>query len=141
MSGFMRTPPSNKPPMIENTSPLGRAGWRRWRIAGLVALLALIGWVTYLQVNSAKTERTYTGNEVAYFKFLTVHDPQLGPLLRADPTGLVKTAEGVCTYRLDGHSEAQAMQHLHTVGGVPADVVPSLMYPAESAFCPVVLNG
>src|ERR1700722_13401814 len=112
--------PPGPPPVTENLSPLSRVAMHRWRVAGLVVLVAFVAWVAYLQVNSGRSERSYSSGQVASFEYQASHDTQLQPLLRANRTKLVKTAEDACTYRLDSHSEQQTGNHLEVVGGGPA---------------------
>jgi hypothetical protein len=131
--------PPGPPPTTEDRSPLSRSAWRRWRVLGVVALLALVGGVIYLQVNSGKSERSYSSGQVASFEYQAGRDSALAPLLRANRAKLVTEAEGACTYRLDGHSAAQTINHLEVVNGVPADLASSVAYDAELAFCAEVL--
>jgi hypothetical protein len=106
---------------------------------GLVGLVAIVAWVAYLQVNSGRSERSYSSGQVASFELQASQDSQLAPLLRADKAKLVKTAEGACTYRLDGHSEPQTVNHLEVVSGVPASLAASFAIDAEGTFCAEVL--
>lgn len=131
--------PPGPPPVTENLSPLSRLTMHRWRLAGLVALIAIVAWVAYLQVNSGRSERSYSSGQVASFEYQASHDTQLQPLLRANRTKLVQTAEGACTYRLDNHSEAQTVNHLEVASGVPVGLAPSLAIDAENIFCAEVL--
>jgi hypothetical protein len=133
------TGPPILPATTENLSPLGRLAVHRWWVAGLVALVALVAWVAYLQVNSGRSERSYSSGQVASFEYQASHDTALEPLLRANRAKLVKTAEDACTYRLDSHSEAQTVNHLEVVSGVPVSLAPSLAIDAEGTFCAEVL--
>ena len=95
--------------------------------------------MAYLQVNSGRSERSYSSGQVASFEYQASHDTQLAPFLRADRAKLVGWAEGACTYRLDGHSETQTVNHLEVVSGVPVGLAPSLAIDAETTFCAEVL--
>lgn len=138
-SGEGYTPPWNAPRSTENLSPLGRLGWTRWRVVGLVALVGIVAWVAYLQANSGKSERTYTKSEVTQFEYLAASDSGLSSLTQVDRARLVKPAENACTYRLDGHSEAQMVHYLETTGDVPVSLGASVANDAQTAFCPVTL--
>ena len=102
----------------------------------LVVVVALVAWVVYLQVNSGRSERNYTKSKVTQFEYLADSDMVLGTLTPAQRAGLVRPAENACTYRLDGHSEAQMIHQLETVGGVPASQGPSVAALAITALCP-----
>jgi hypothetical protein len=117
----------------------GRGAWLWWKVVGVVGLVAVVAWVAYLQVNSRRSERTYSSGEVASFEYQAGQDTQLAPLLRADRAKLVRTAEGACTYRLDGHSEAQTVNHLVVASGMSVSLARSVAIDAEGTFCAEVL--
>jgi hypothetical protein len=91
--------------------------------------------------NHSSKPASYSTAQTQEFESIASTDAQTAALMQADATGLIKTAEDICTYRYEGHSAAQLERNLESeVSQVPGSVFHALTQDAETAYCPRFLQ-